>query len=438
MNDIIEYDLVVLGGGTAGRSAAKYAAEKDTRVCLVHNDLLPFSIFWEMALSASAGSIDLAGIREAAREDWAKKLAALKNAEISMESGSGILINNTQVSIQGREGNKIVKAKSIIIATGSRAKPNLVIPFDGQRIISSDDIAGLDSFPDNILVVSGGKTGCEIAKFLKCLGKKVFLCDEHAKLIPEQDPEISSALEEGLKNQKIKLLLDRKIQSIFKEDEKINITLNGGIKFSVAMIVFTGKRCGNTSGLGIDDIGVRLGENDEVWVNENMETSIAGVYAVGSVTGRGRSNTMSEEEGKVAASNALGIPASLNPDHIPLIIQVDPEIACVGCYYDSAHYKGYRGVEGRSGAIAGTPDDSAGETSGLCMVLADKSSKKIIGVQICGNSAEEAIRQAAKAIKEGLTVSGLLKNQSGFKISHPGFVKSAKACLKALKTGMRA
>jgi len=71
-------------------------------------------------------------------------------------------------------------------------------------------------------------------------------------------------------------------------------------------------------------------------------------------------------------------------------------------------------------------------------VLADKSSKKIIGVQICGNSAEEAIRQAAKAIKEGLTVSGLLKNQSGFKISHPGFVKSARACLKALKTGMRA
>ena len=197
------------------------------------------------------------------------------------------------------------------------------------------------------MIVGGDKTGLEAAYLFNLLGTKVFLVDENNRLIHDRDPDLITALEAGFKQQKIKTLLGKKIISIFKDTEKIDITLDGGVKFSTERVLVSGERMGNTAGLGLDGLSIEKGSNQEIWVNENMETSLKGVFRRGSVTGRSRSLQISKEEGRVAGVNAAGGSESIDQDQIPFYLQTQPEIASIGCLSGNAHYKGYRAVEGR-------------------------------------------------------------------------------------------
>ena len=140
--------------------------------------------------------------------------------------------------------------------------------------------------------------------------------DENQRLIHDRDPDLITALETGFKKQKIKTLLGKKIISIFKDTEKIDITLDGGVKFSTERILVAGERVGNTADLGLDDLSIEKGASQEIWVNEMMETSLKGVFAAGSVTGRSRSLQISKEEGRVAGINAAGGSESVDQDDV--------------------------------------------------------------------------------------------------------------------------
>jgi dihydrolipoamide dehydrogenase len=238
-----------------------------------------------------------------------------------------------------------------------------------------------------------------------------------------------TALEVGFKKQKIKTLLGKKIISIFKDTEKIDVTLDGGVKFSTEKILVSGERLGNTVDLGLDDLSIERGPSQEIWVNENMETSLKGVFAAGSVTGRSRSLQISKEEGRVAGINAAGGSESVDQDQIPFCLQTQPEIASIGCLSENAHHKGYRAVVGRYNSSGA---DSANSHEGdFCKIVADRESKRIIGAQILGAQASESIAQLQSNIREGVTVKKLVE------ISEPApsfklVISAAKKCVRAL------
>ena len=431
-----EYDIAIIGGGLAGIASARRAVEAGARVCLIEKDPSAGACYMEALLPpwnawpalGPDEPFSLAPLRRYAKDAAENRMASLAEAGVVIETGKGSLVNASQVRVEDESGDKFVSAGKIIIATGSRGKPVANIPCDGKNIISSDAVCQLDEIPDSILVVSGGKTGVETASLLKRFGGKVLLCHEESRLLPEQDPELSIGLEEGMKKEKIKLLLGKKIQSILKEPDKINITLAGNVKFSAQLMVFAGQRLGNSAGLGLDGMGVRLGDNEEIWVNEMMATSLDGVYAVGSVTGRNRSYLLSEEEGRVAAVCALGKNASINLRNVPLIIHARPEAASVGCHAESAHEFGFHGVEGKFElGPAGSP------AGGFVKVTADKRTGKVIGAQIVGCDASESISVAALAVKKGLSVKTLAQMNCGWSSQGRWIQEAARSCLTAFK-----
>ena len=431
-----EYDIVIIGGGLSGLSAARRAIEEGAKVCIVEKNEFDGDCYAKALLppintglsSNQDEKIGLRQLRENAKEVINSRIAYLREAGVVIKGGNGSLLSPAKVRIESESGEALISAGKIIIAVGSKQKPLVNFPLNGETIISSDEVCQLDKIPDSILIVSGEKTGAEVASLLKRFGGKVILCHEQSRLLSDQDPELSIALEEGMKRKKIKLLLKKNIQSIFKDTDKIDITLDGNVKFSVKLIVFIGERLGNIDGLGLDPDGIRTGDNNEIWVNESMETSLPGVFAIGSVTGRCRSNSMSEEEGRVAVLSALGKVTSVNKKHIPYIINSHPDVASVGCYSGEAHEFGFHGIEGKFDFESiNFPGD------GFVKVAVDKRTGKVIGAQIYGENASEIISLAALAVKKGFSVKTLSQMNCGWASPDRRIQEAARSCLMALK-----
>jgi dihydrolipoamide dehydrogenase len=449
-----EFDIAILGAGVSGVSAATRASELGAKICLIEkgeiggrctfNGLYPTRRMMSQIADKKIGlqpeaedyQEEISRLFEDAQK-FSQSIAgkwetALKEKGVRIEFGEAVVSGPNEVKILGVDGDKIIRAKNIIYALGSRVTPPSTIPFDGERIISLDSVFKTRKVPASVLILGGGGAGCELALLYNKLGSKTFLCEEGPRLLENQDPDVIDAIEKEMKSRKVKVLLHKKIVSIFKDTEKIDISLEGGVKFSVQTIVLTSGRTAQTEEMNAEEFGIRMGECRQILVNEKMETTANGVYAIGSVTGRKSFDGLSEEEGRVAVENALGKNKSLNIDWIPQVIYTDFEIATVGCFARDAHYKGFRGVEGKCD-VANLDHSMLGEQeTGFFKIVADKSSKKIIGGQIVCKRASEYIPLILLAIKKGLTVNSLARLSSGVSTQFQGIQQAAKACLRAM------
>jgi dihydrolipoamide dehydrogenase len=442
MNPMEEFDVIVIGGGTAGVAAAQSTGETGARVALVESNRLgghslfkgqlPLQIMNDrMKTSEEPFSFEsLVHEVDTKAEKISKEIEEqLKNSGVDCIKGIGTLAGGHQVMVRQGEDSTPLKAGKVIIATGSLPKPIARIPFDDHSIFHSDRLLDWKEAPASLSIIGGNKTALEAATLFSLLRTKVFLVDENQRLIHERDPDLITALEAGFKKLKIKTLLGKKIISIFKDTEKIDITLDGGVKFSTERILVAGERLGNTVGLGLDDLSIEKGDSQEIWVNETMETSLKGVFAAGSVTGRFHSLQISKEEGRVAGINAAGGSASIDQDQVPFCLQTQPEIASIGCLSENAHYKGYRAVMGRYDSVEA--EGSNNHEGGFCKIVADRESKQFIGAQILGTQASESITQLQSDIREGVPVKKLTQISESTVTFKP-IISAAKACLRAL------
>jgi dihydrolipoamide dehydrogenase len=450
-----EFDIAILGAGVAGISAATRASELGAKVCLIekgeiggrcfHKGLYPARrMMAQMAdngIRMQSGSEnnpeeisrlfeDAQQFSQAIGKKWE---STLKERGVRIEIGEAVASGPNEVRILGSDEDKLIRAKNIIFALGSRIIPPSTIPFDEERIISRDDFFKIGKVPVSVLILGGGDAGCELALLYNRLGSKTFLCEESQRLLKDHDPDVMDAIEKEMKSNKVKVLLNKKVVSIFKDASAIDVSLEGGVKFSVQTIVLTSGRIAQTEGMDAEKFGIRMGERQQILVNEKMETTAKGVYAIGSVTGRESFDGLSEEEGRVAVENALGKDKSLNTDWIPKVIYTDPEIATVGCFSQEAHHKGFRGVEGKCDVESLDCSMLRGDRRGFFKIVADKSSKKIIGGQIVCDRASEFIPLILLAIKKGLTVNSLARLTCGVSTQFQGIQQAAKACLRAMR-----
>ena len=437
-----EFDVVIIGGGTAGIAAARSAIESGARVGLVEANRtgghslfrgqLPLQII-QNQIGKSDDSISLANLVQEVKQQEeviAKEIEeGLKNSGVNIIKGEGSLQGSHQVSVTQDGDPALLQTGKIIIATGSLPKPVGRIPFDDQSIFHIDQLLDLEKSPASLLIVGGDKSGLEAAHLFNLLGIKVFLVDQNHRLIHDRDPDLIAGLEAGFKQQKIKTLLGKRIISIFKDAEKIDITLDGGVKFSTEKVLVSGERLGNTTPLGLSPLDIELGTNKEIWVNENMETSLKDVFAVGSVTGRSRSLQISREEGRVAGANAAGGSETVDQSLIPFCLDTKPEIASIGCLSGDAHYKGYRAVQGRFDFSGWEGSDTQG--GGFCKIVADRESKKFIGAQILGVQAAAAMAQLQDSIREGIPVNKLTQIRDEPSLLEP-IISAAKKCVQSL------
>lgn len=441
-----EYDVIVIGGGSAGFAAARSAAQQGVRVGLVESgpvgghcllkSRLPRNILddWTGRPDPQIAFQNLIQHIQADEELISETLIEDSKGEgVEWIPGVGSLAGARQISVQQENESLFLKTNAVVIATGSLLRPASAIPFDDQSILPVDSLWDWPAIPESLLVVHGDPVGLEAAYTFSRLGVKVFLVEPGERLIYDQDPDLIAALEAGFKKRKIKTLTGKKIVSLYKDTGKIDVTLDGGVKFSVEKILVSGERLGNTESLGLKPLGVETGKNKEVWVNEYMETSLKGIYAAGSVTGHSRLKEKSEEEGKIAGMNAAGKRQIADSNLMPWVVHTDPSVASIGCLSGNAHFHGYRAVEGRFDFSGDDVSNSLG--GGFCKIIADRESQRLIGAQIFGAHASDIITWLQSCLREGMTVKKMTQISQTYPQLNPHLepiISAAKECVRAL------
>lgn len=327
-----------------------------------------------------------------------------KSWNIRILDGRGFIVGEGRVKVALKTGGEEeIEADRIIIATGSRPAQIPTFPFDGKRILSSDDALHPEKIPGSLLIVGAGVIGCEFAFIYREFGSEVTMVEMLPRAISTEDEEISSILERELKKKKIKLMTGVKVERVDIKENSVVSYLSNGTTVEAEQVLVSIGRAMNSKGIGLENIGVRTGDRGEIEVNEKMQTNRENVYAIGDVTGGIMLAHVASKQGMVAAENAVGGTSVIKYDVVPAAIFTSPEISSVGLRERQALDKGFKIRIGRFQFRGLGKAHATGEISGMVKIIADEASDKILGVHIVGPHASDLIHEAALAIEKGLT-----------------------------------
>jgi dihydrolipoamide dehydrogenase len=424
--------LAILGAGPGGYVAAIKAAQSGAQVIIIEADevggvclnwgciptkaLVASSRMLSRARRAEDFGIDINGepmpnfskILERENKIVRTQIKGIRNLlksrGITLKEGRGRLISPKEVRVTLKDGSQeIVETDKVIIATGSRPSRIPVFPFDGKRVISTDDVFRLNGIPKSLLIAGAGVSGCEFACIFREFGSEVTLIEMLPRVLATEDIEISELLERELKKKKIRLLTQIKAEKMDMLDDGVRITLTDGQETTVEKVLVTAGREFNSEGIGTEEIGITRGQRGEIVVNEKMETNVSGVYAIGDVIGGLLLAHVASREGIVAVRNIMGGDERMDYSVVPSAIFTSPEIASVGLREHQAAEKGIRFRTGRFQFKALGKAHLIGEIEGMIKIISDEESDRILGVHIIGPHASDLIHEAVLAMKKGLT-----------------------------------
>ena len=445
--------LTVVGAGPGGYAAAVRAAQMGAEVTVVERDnvggtclnrgCIPSKIMKTTAelldhfKRASEFAIEVKGDfrpdmqgllsrKEKVIQNQSKGILELfRHHKIRYLEGTGFIQGSNTVTVTQEDGSVIeIPCDKLILALGSRPLSIPSFPFDGVRIISSNEALNLQKLPASILIVGGGVIGCEFAFIFSSLGSKVTLVEGLSRILPlpSVDRDCSKILQREMKKRHINFMVDRTVESFEKAKDKLRINVGpspflpesqkGDVKTSTVeveqVLVCIGRRP-NTANVGLENIGVRTDDHGWIIVDERMETNKPGVYAIGDVLGplKVMLAHVASTEGLVAAENAVGGNRTMDYSVVPGAIFTMPEVANVGLTETQAKEQGYNV---RSDSVLfrtlGKPH-VIGEIAGQAKIVSDAGNGKIFGVHIVGPRATDLIAEAALAIQMGGSVQDL-------------------------------
>jgi len=375
----------------------------------------------------------------------------LKKNKIHYLKGDGFIKDSGLISVKIEEGNTIeISYDSLILATGSYPISLSSIPFDGDRIISSNEALNLREVPESLLIVGGGVIGCEFAFVLAALGSKVTVVEALSRMLPlpSVDEDCSKVLQREMKKRKIKFIVNRVVESYKDKDGKLSVTIstspfleNTSDKNKESIIERVDKilvcigRKPNTGYVGLENIGLKMDEKGWIVADERLKTNIAGVYAIGDVLGPSKVMLahVASAEGLVAAENAVGRSKTMDYTAVPGAIFTMPEVANVGL--TEAQAKKINDKVRADSVLFRTLGKAqvAGEIAGMAKIVSDVDTGRILGVHIVGSHATDLIAEGTLAIKSGCSVKDLAETIH----AHPTFSEVIQeASFKALNRSL--
>jgi dihydrolipoamide dehydrogenase len=430
MSDTKKYDVVVLGGGPGGYTAAFRAADLGLAVCLVEQQDRLGGVCLNVGCIPSKTLLHAAAVIEEAAEiaDFGvdfpapkidlERLVAKKNGvidqltsgldglckarKITRLTGKGVFKDTSTLLVTGESEEREVAFKNAIIATGSRPFMLPDIP-DDPRIWDSTAALLLSTIPKRFLIIGGGVIGLEMAQIYSALGSEITIVEMLDQIIPPADKDLVQPLFLKLKK-KYTILTQTKVTEVRPADGGIQVKLEGGkvpddAEFD-ALLVAVGRRP-NTADMGFDTVGLQLTERGFVQVNERQETNVKGFYAIGDVVGEPMLAHKATHEGKVAAEVIAGRNAAFTPMAIPSVAYTSPEVAWMGLTEKEAKARNIDFDKGKFPWGASGRALSAGAATGVSKALFDKETGRIIGAGICGMNAGELIHEAVLALEMG-------------------------------------
>jgi len=350
-----------------------------------------------------------------------------KSWGITLKEGRGVLLSPEEIEVTSRDGSKEkIKSDRVIIATGSRPSQIPAFPFDGKRIISSDEALDLTDIPKSLLIVGAGVIGCEFACIYKELGSDVTIVEMLPRAVATEDIEISELLERELKKKKIKLYTNVKVEKADIKDDGVHALLPDGKEVIAEKALVSIGRAFNSDGIGLEEIGINKGRRGEIIVNENMGTNVRGIYAVGDVIGGLLLAHVASKEGIIAAKNVVGGNEKIDYSVVPAAIFTSPEIASVGLREHQAAEKGIKIKTGHFQFRALGKAHVMGEITGIIKIVSDEITDRILGVHIIGPHASDIIHEASLAIRNGLKVKDISETIHAHPTLSEGLMEAAE------------
>lgn len=431
------YDLIVIGGGPGGYYAAVRASQRGANVCLVEKGSLggtclnagcipTKALHRTAALLKEINEAALYGVEIKEHSVDLKKVLArkdevvgqlvngvdylIKKQKITLKKGQARFLNDTTVEVVSEAGSEQVRGETIIIATGSvNAKPP-VPGIDGKNIIDSTGALSPDRIPKSITIIGGGVIGCEFAGIYRAFGSEVYLIEMLPHLIMGGDQECSMALEKSFVSQGISV--EAKVKVLEIKDGKdglkvVSVETKKGLRQIVCekVLVASGRRA-NIAGLDLWKAQVAV-EKMGIKVNERMQTTNPKIYAVGDVNGIDMLAHVAYEEAEVAVENIMGGTRKMDYHGIPKVIFTFPEIAMVGMTEEEAKNNGLEVLVGKFPMRGNGKALIMNEAHGFIKFVAEKETKQILGVHICGPHASDLSGEASLAIKLGAVLEDI-------------------------------
>jgi len=329
------------------------------------------------------------------------------------------------ILLNQKEGGTLeISWDKLILALGSRPLEIPALPFDGQGVISSNDVFSLTHVPSSMVIVGGGAIGCEFAFMFRAFGADVTVVEATSRILPldSVDEEISKTVQREMKKRKIRFLVNRMVERAEAQKGTIQLTLkpspgapdttkedSGPRQLETDMVLVCVGRESAAAHSGLDRLRVKTDERGWILANERMETSVPGVYAVGDALGPSRPMLahVATTEGSVAAENALGKGCSMNYEAVPGAIFTLPEVAHVGLTETQAGQQGYQVRADKALYRNLGKAQAMGEIAGEAKVVWDGDSGRILGVHLVGPHAADLIAEGTLALRTGCTVSDL-------------------------------
>jgi NAD(P) transhydrogenase len=292
-------------------------------------------------------------------------------------------------------GYRDVTAKHIVIAVGTTATKDPHIPFDGRRVFTSDEVLSLDQLPRSLTVVGAGVIGCEYASIFAALGIRVTLIDMRPRLLPFVDGEIVDTLAYHLRNNRVTLWLNEKVQAIEPHDNDhgggVNIHLASGKKIFSEKALYSIGRTGATERLNLAAAGLAADDRGRLKVNEHYQTSLPHIYAVGDVIGFPSLASISMEQGRLASCYAFGVETASVQELFPYGIYTIPEISMVGRTEETLTEQGIPYEVGKAQYKETARGQIIGDVTGLLKLVFHTETHELLGVHIMGEGASDLV-----------------------------------------------
>ncbi|CAA0079056.1 Soluble pyridine nucleotide transhydrogenase [BD1-7 clade bacterium] len=424
-----EYDLVVIGSGPAGESAAVNAIKHDKRVAIIDDKESPggncthVGTIPSKALRSAVNSYlryqenpitpELKLGQRVQYQDLLKNVSDVIKKQVSMRSrfytrnqvryyygeASFISKNELRIRADGKTSNQIT-AKDIIIATGSRPYRPADIDFTHQRVFDSDTILHMPFTPRRLIIYGAGVIGCEYASIFSSLGIKVDLINTRSRLLEFLDDEISDSIFYHMMNRGVTIRHQETFQSLETRDDGVCLNLESGKSIRADAILWCNGRTGNTDTLNLDSVGIKANHRGQLEVDKGYQTNVENIYAVGDVVGWPSLASAAYNQGVAAADTAILGDKTHYVDDVPTGIYTIPEISSVGKTERELTAAKVPYEVGRAFFKDTARGQISGQSQGMLKILFHAHDHSILGVHCFGREATEIIHIGQAIMKQ--------------------------------------
>ena len=432
MAENYDFDVLVIGAGPGGYVAAIRAAQLGLKTacaesretlggtclnvgCIPSKALLHASEYFE---AAAGGAMAKMGIKVTPELDLEAMHGQRKDAVKGLTGGIEFLFKKNKVEwLKGhasfesadtvKVGDRTVRAKNIVIATGSAVTPLPGVEIDEKTVVSSTGALELPQVPGHLVVIGGGVIGLELGSVWRRVGAKVTCVEFLDQILPGFDDDVRKEASKIFKKQGIEFKLGTKVTKVDVKGGKATLTMEpakGGASETLdadVVLVSIGRRP-NTEGLALDKAGLQTNQRGQIETDHDFRTKVKGIWAIGDVIPGPMLAHKAEDEGIAVAENIAGLTGIVNHDVIPSVVYTMPEIAGVGLTEEEAKKSGEVKV-GKFPMLANSRAKTNREPEGFVKVIADAKTDRVLGVWMIASVAGTMIAEAALAMEFGAT-----------------------------------